>query len=66
MFQELKRKKVITEKEKNYFKFNFKNVTNVGKLYLPPKINKRLSNVPGQDTLSFKTVVPSQKKFQNT
>ena len=51
MFQELKRKKVITEKEKNYFKFNFKNVTNVGKLYLPPKINKRLSNVPGHPVI---------------
>ena len=32
MFEGLKRKTVITEKEKNYFKFNFKRATNVGKL----------------------------------
>ena len=45
MFEELKKKKVITEREKKHFKFNFKKATNVGNLYLPPKIHKRLSNV---------------------
>ena len=34
MSEELKKKPVITEKEKNYFKLNFKRATNVGKLYL--------------------------------
>ena len=52
MFEELKKKTVITEKEKNYFKFNFKKVTNVGKLYLLPRIHKRLSNVPRRPVIS--------------
>ena len=52
MFEELKKKTVITEKEKNYFKFNFKKATNVGKLYLSPKIDKSLSNVPGRSVIS--------------
>ena len=47
MCEELKQKTVIVEKEKNYFKFNFKKATNVGKLFLLPKIHKRISNVPG-------------------
>ena len=34
MSEELKKKPAITEKEKNYFKLNFKRATNVGKLYL--------------------------------
>ena len=51
MFEGLKKKTVITEKEKNYFKFNFKNATNIGKLYLLPKIHHRLSNVPGRPVI---------------
>ena len=52
MFEDLKKKTVITEKEKNYFKFNFKKATNAGKLYLQPKIHKRLSNVPRRPVIS--------------
>ena len=48
MFEGLKKKRVITEKKKNYFKWNFEKATNAGKLYLLPKIHKKLSNLPGQ------------------
>ena len=48
MFENLQRKSVIQEREENYFKFNFKKATNLGKLYLLPKIHKGLSNVPGR------------------
>ena len=39
MFERLKKKTVITEKEKNYIRFNFKKANNAGKLYLLPKIH---------------------------
>ena len=52
MFEGLKKKAVITEKETNYFKYNFKNATNIGKLYLLPKTHHRLSNVPGGPVIS--------------
>ena len=43
---------IIQEKEKNYFKFNFKKATNVGKFYLLPKIHISLSKVPGRPVIS--------------
>ena len=55
----LKKKTVITEKEKNYFKFNFKLATNVGKLYLLLKIHKRLSNL----LRYFELWYPQRKSF---
>ena len=47
LFSHLRRKNVITENENNYFRFNFKKATNLGKLYLLPKIHKGLCKVPG-------------------
>ena len=48
MFENLQRKSVIQEREKNYFKFNFKKATNLRKFYLLPKIHKGLNNVPSR------------------
>ena len=47
LFSHLRRKNVITENENNYFRFNFKKATNLGELYLLPKIHKGLCKVPG-------------------
>ena len=40
--------KCITEKELKYFSYQFKKTTNLSKLYLLPKIHKRLSNILGR------------------
>ena len=42
----------ITEKELKCFTIEFKKDTNLGKLYLLPKIHKRLGNVPGRAVIS--------------
>ena len=51
MFEGLKKKRVITEKKKNYFKLNFVKPTNVGKLYLLLNIHKRFSNLLGHPVI---------------
>ena len=60
LFESLKRRQLITEKEFKYFCFEFKKTCNQGKLYLPPKIHKRLSNVPGRPIIS-NFGVPTEK-----
>ena len=52
IFANLERRNIIQEKEKNYFRFNFKKDTNVGKFSLLPKIHKTLSKVPGRPVIS--------------
>ena len=47
MFEGLKKKRVITEKKKNYLKLNFEKPANVGKLHLLLNIHKRFSNLLG-------------------
>ena len=52
IFVDLERRNIILEKEKNYFKFNFKKATNIGKFYLLRTIHKSLSKVPGCPVIS--------------
>ena len=52
IFKGLCNKKLITEKELKYFSFNFKKACCPGKMYLLPKIHKRLFDVPGRPAIS--------------
>ena len=45
-FKRLYNKKLISEEELIHFSYNFKNTSCLGKMYLLPKIHKRLNNVP--------------------
>ena len=51
-FKGLRSKDFISEKELKYFTYEYKKVCNLGKLYLLPKIHKRLFNVPGRPVIS--------------
>ena len=52
IFQSLRKRKLITEEELKYFIYKYKKTTNFGKMYLLPKIHKRLVNVPGRLIIS--------------
>ena len=52
MFSSLRRKGFITEKQLKYFTYEYKKATNFGKLYLLPKIHKRLFDVHGRPVIS--------------
>ena len=60
IFRDLKRKGKITEKELKYFIINHKKATNLGKMYLLPKMHKRLYDVPGRPVIS-NCVTPTEK-----
>ena len=51
-FKSLHSCKCITEEELKYFSYQFKKTTNLRKLYLLPKIDKCLSDVPGRPVIS--------------
>ena len=52
LFRNLKSKGGIAEKQMKYFTIDFKKATNLGKLYLLPRIHKRLFEVPGRPVIS--------------
>ena len=60
-FSSLRRKGFITEKQFKYFTYEFKKTTNFGKLYLLPKIQKRLFDVPGRPVISNCGGTPTEK-----
>ena len=52
LFQNLKSNGKISDKLLKYFTYGYKKVSNLVKLYLLPKIHKRLHNVPGRTLIS--------------
>ena len=52
IFKGLKQKGEITEKQLKYFTIEHKKATSLGKMYLLPKIHKRLYDVPGRPVIS--------------
>ena len=51
-FQNLNFKGKINDKQLKYFMYEYKNVSELGSLYLVPKIHKSLHNVPGRSVIS--------------
>ena len=51
MFKDLRRGGHLSEKQLNYYSFKYKKACNLGKVYLLPKIHKRLYNVPGRPVI---------------
>ena len=51
-FKDLRQSGCITEKKLKYFSYEYKKITNLGKLCLLPKIHKRVENVPGRPVIS--------------
>ena len=52
LFQNLKSKVKISDKQLKYFTYEHKKVSNLGKLYILLKIDKRLHIVPGRPVIS--------------
>ena len=63
IFKKLKGKGKITEKELEYFIINHKKATNLEKMYLLPKIHKRLYGVQGKPVIS-NCRTPTEKVFE--
>lgn len=52
MFQDLYDQGSISKDELRYLSYEYKNSGSLGRLYLLPKIHKRLSNIPGRPVIS--------------
>ena len=52
MFRSLKTKEKIVKKPLKYFTYEYKKTCNLGKLYLLPKIPKRLHDLPRRPVIS--------------
>ena len=60
IFKRLCSHKLISGKELKYFAYNFREATNLGKLYFLSKIHKLLSAVPGRPVIS-NCGIPTEK-----
>ena len=65
VFKGLKQKGKITEKQLKYFTIEHKKATNLGKMYLLPKIHKRLHDVPSRPVAS-NCGIPTRRTFLTT
>ena len=63
IFRNLRNGGFITDKELKYFSFGHKRACNLGKLYLLPKIHKKLFKVPCRPTIS-NCGIPTEKAFE--
>ena len=52
MFKQLLSKQNMSSSEFKHFSYNYKKPTNLGKMYLLPKIHKRLQSVPSRPVIS--------------
>ena len=52
MFKDLRRGRHLSKKLLDCYSFKYKKACNLGKLYFPPKIHKRLYNLPGRSVIS--------------
>ena len=52
MFKQLFSKQNMSSSEFKHFSYNYKKRTNLGKMYLLPKIHKRLQSVPSRPVIS--------------
>ena len=51
-FKSLKARGIISKKELQHFTYKYKKTSNLGKMYLLPKIHKRLYDAPGRPVIS--------------